>query len=105
MSKPFSPEEALASRASVIPDFVINAVNSLLAARYSGSSCQIEQKEIIEAIKDEAAKQGLTVTMDWIFEKNWLDFEPLYEKEGWKVVYDKPGYCESYSPFFIFSRR
>jgi hypothetical protein len=34
-----------------------------------------------------------------------MDFEPFYEKAGWKVVYDKPGYCESYAANFTFTRK
>ena len=32
------------------------------------------------------------------------DFEPIYEKAGWKVSYDGPGYNESYDGYYIFKK-
>ena len=32
----------------------------------------------------------------------YLDFEDEYRTIGWKVTYNKPAYCETYEPYFIF---
>jgi hypothetical protein len=40
-----------------------------------------------------------------IFHRGWLDVEDAYRAEGWTVVYDKPGYNESYAASFTFSAR
>lgn len=36
---------------------------------------------------------------------SWVDFEDLYRKQGWKVVYDKPAYCETYKAYFVLSKK
>lgn len=40
-----------------------------------------------------------------IFKNNWLNIEELYSNEGWLVKYDSPAYCESYEPYFKFTRK
>jgi hypothetical protein len=42
------------------------------------------------------------LTRAFIFSKGYLNFEELYEAQGWKVVYDKPAYNESYKANFTF---
>lgn len=79
-----------------IPEFVIEAVNELIAEKYNGSSFIIRQPEVIERIKSKTAQD---------FDFKWLDFEPLYRDAGWRVRYDKPAYNESYEAFFEFSRK
>ena len=40
---------------------------------------------------------------DKICEEGWLDVEDVYRKAGWEVIYDAPGYNESfYEPSFEF---
>jgi len=46
----------------------------------------------------------LKVDRNKIFEMGWLDVEDAYRAQGWNVVYDRPGYCESYEASFIFTR-
>lgn len=45
-----------------------------------------------------------TITSDALFKNHWMDFEPLFRRAGWRVDYDRPGYCESYEPKFVFSK-
>lgn len=40
-----------------------------------------------------------------ILGNGWLDFEVVYEEAGWDVVYDKPGYNESYGANFTFKAK
>ncbi|MDG1949717.1 MAG: hypothetical protein P8J32_02740 [bacterium] len=40
-----------------------------------------------------------------VFDEKRLDIEPAFEKDGWKVVYDKPGYNESGNAYFVFSKK
>lgn len=40
-----------------------------------------------------------------IFDNCWLDVEDIFEEVGWKVVYDKPGYNESYPANFEFTKK
>jgi hypothetical protein len=40
-----------------------------------------------------------------VYAKGWLNFEAIYEEAGWKVVYDKPGYNETYDANFTFTKK
>lgn len=96
--KPISPKEIMENLDEIIPDAVIQAVNELLKEKYRGSEVTIKQKDIVSrAVSIDNKLAGK------IIENKYLDFESLYEKSGWKVSYDKPGYNESYDAFFKFS--
>lgn len=107
--EPLTPAQALQQKVSNIPQEVIDAFNTLLASRYSGHSVTIRQNEVIDLILknlnyevDYNGDPAQTYSRQDIFNQHWLDIEPLYEKNGWKVTYDKPAYCETYEPFFVF---
>lgn len=101
--KAITPAEAANAHATNIPDFVIEVVNKLISSAFSGSnSFVITQKRIVEEIiKDNHNIPHISSRL--IFDNNWLDFEPLFEKAGWDVEFDKPGYNESYEVFFRFT--
>jgi hypothetical protein len=100
--QPISPQEALDLKITNIPDVVIETVNNMLAEKMTRSGyITLLQKNIVERIC--AASPGLHSSQ--IYESGWLDFEPFYEKAGWKVEYDKPAYCETYDANFKFSRK
>lgn len=107
MIRPFSPDQALANKKEAIPPFVIEAVNTLLTKKFNGVSCSITQKEVIE-LAEQIALTNKTMP-DWaspqsFFDEHWLDFEPIFREVGWKVEYDKPGWDETYEPFWKFER-
>jgi hypothetical protein len=100
--KPISPQEALDAKITTIPDFVIDAVNAMLAEKMTKHGrITLLQKDICDRIC--ATNPG--VHKSQIYNSGWLDFEPFYEKAGWNVKYDSPAYCESYEPSFDFSKR
>lgn len=106
--KPLSPNEALAGKITAIPPFVIAAVNQLLTERFSGRSCTIRQNEVVELaqkIASETAPTFEAIDKHVFFDRHWLDFEVIYQKEGWSVIYDKPAYNETYEAFWTFSRK
>jgi hypothetical protein len=47
----------------------------------------------------------LEVTRDDVYDKGWLNIEPVYAEFGWVVEYDKPGYNESYDATFEFTKQ
>jgi hypothetical protein len=101
--KPISPKEADEKQIANIPDFIIEAANELIASNIGDSnSVDIYQKDIVElALKK--APEGMTSSE--IFKKKWMDIESLFRKAGWTVRYDKPAYCESYEPYFTFTKK
>lgn len=96
MVKPISPDQV--GNGSHIPDEVFEVVNKLLQANWTGSSATIKQKDVISAL-------GAHYDSQAIFDNGWLNFEGAYKAQGWKVVYDKPGYNESYGAYWKFTRK
>lgn len=96
--KPVSPNDIKVS----LPDFVINAVNSLISNRYRGGSFSIKREEIVKKIIETCPR---ALEREEIFEKQWLDFENLYRQAGWKVNYVTPERGESFDEYFNFEPR
>ena len=73
--RPITPEEAAVGHEATIPAIVITTVNRLLKAP------------------------------DKVFEIEWLDFEDIYRRAGWKVTYNKAGLGEEcYEANFTFTK-
>lgn len=98
MSKPITPEQAQVQKNTEIPDYVFDAVNTLIARKLSGKRAVIRQCDVIDEILKNADIERQT-----LFNNGWLDFEPAYRDAGWDVVYDKPGYCETYEANWKFT--
>ena len=100
--KPISPQEIEDTLEEIFPDAVIMAVNELLKERYRpGNSVNLKQDEIINRIQHLDSSLSRTE----LFNKHYLDFESLFQKAGWKVSYDKPGYNENYAANFTFEKQ
>jgi hypothetical protein len=95
--KPISPAEVKVNKLAGIPDAVFEAFNTAITKNFDGHSAFVRQEEIVSAL----VKMGHD--RHSIFENHWLDIEPVYEKQGWKVEFDKPGYNESYDANFTFT--
>lgn len=95
-----SPSEANAVRKGSIPDVVLETFNRLIVKNLSiGGRATVYQKDVV------AALTAAGLSRDQIFENHWLDVEDSYRDAGWKVAYDKPGYCEDYDAYFVFSKQ
>jgi len=99
--KPITPEEALREKETSLPNFVIEAFNKAIVEKYSQGTSTVLQDRVIEIMR--SLSPGLLKTE--IFEKNYLDVETVYRKNGWDVEYDKPGFDENYEPRFIFKAK
>jgi hypothetical protein len=99
MTQPIRPEDVAARKAAVLPPEVIDAFNDLIAMADNGYSATVMQEDAIDQILDR-----LPVSREEIFDRHLLDIEPVYRAAGWRVTYDKPGFNESYQPYFIFTR-
>ncbi len=91
------PEEVLNAKQTLMPECVLESFNTLIAENFNGRYARILQKDVIAKICAHGHSR------DTIFDKHWLDVEDIYRAQGWKVEYDKPGYCESYDASFTFS--
>jgi len=97
-AKPISPDEINIE----LPDFVIEAVNSLIKKKYRGGEFSFTAKEVIaegrKSVYPEAKK-------DWYGEK-WMDFEKVFEEYGWDVTYEAPSYGDSdFESYYKFRKK
>jgi len=103
MLKPIRPDSLIKLIEDRIPDEVIQAFNALIAKEWDGQEAIIAQDEVVREIRSNFRKSDKPMSSEMIFDLNYLNIEDLYRKEGWKVVYDKPGYNEDYEAKFTFT--
>ena len=95
MTKPIRPQDVKGE----VPNVVIEIFNMLINKKFSGSSAVIYQKEVVKILVEEHSMNS-----DEIFDRCYLDVEEIYRKAGWRVVYDKPAYNESYDAYWVFGK-
>lgn len=81
--KPITPAEVVDKKKDILPSFVIEAFNEIIAKNYSGNSSKFKQDDVIEAILnkmpfDEGCINQRTVNRQGIFDNHWLDVEDIY---------------------------
>lgn len=98
--QPITPKELDETLDKSFPEAVIKAFNQLLKENYRGKgSVNIEQEDVINLI----LKLDESLSKNVIFDKKYLDIEPLYRKYGWKVKYECPDRDENFDSYFVFS--
>jgi hypothetical protein len=100
MIKPISPDDVVAVKEHIIPDYVFEAFNYLIAKNFKNEKSVVGQSDVINHI----LKLKNDIDKNYIFNNHLLDVEDIYRKEGWNVVYDKPAYCETYEATFTFTK-
>ena len=103
--KAVSPSEARGAKSKYTPPEIIEAVNELLSQHYRPNGIVIKQKDIIALARAKMATNESPNANSDFFSQGWMDFEPIYEAQGWKVRYDKPGWDENYDAFFEFKEK
>jgi hypothetical protein len=105
MVEPIKPKDVVKAKGAALPDEVIEAFNELIAKYTDGKVSIVKQKEVVNVIlfKLKLRDDRDRWTAQGIFDNHWLDVEKVYQKAGWKVEYDKPGYNESYEATFKFT--
>lgn len=98
--KPISPSEVVKRREASLPDGVIKAFNDLIAKHWNGYSANFTLDAAAKAVAHE-----MGCTTQHCFAEHWLDVENVFAKHGWVVVFDKPGYCESYAANYTFRKK
>jgi len=108
MERPIPPEEVETAKKRSIPDEVIAAFNFLIVERWDGHSSKVFQSEVVSEIIQRSPKIlehfDYWKSKEYIYMHKWLNVEDIFRGVGWEVKYDKPGYCESSSAFFEFSK-
>ena len=107
--RPIKPSEVVNQKIKDMPDFVIKAFNELIAFHWNGTYSRVTLEEAREKLVTStiaSKKYGDEINMDTRkLITTWLDIEDIYRKEGWKVVYDSPGYNETYDATYTFSKK
>jgi hypothetical protein len=96
--KPIRPDEISGKKEQSFPDAVLQSFNELIVEKYSHGQASFTLEDVIKLM----VKKGLK--RKDIFDKGYLDVEPVYEAQGWKVVFDNPGYNETYSANYTFKK-
>lgn len=95
MTKPIRPSEVTKK----VPNEVIEAFNELIEEHWKDEHVTVYQ----EAVVDRILLKMPHIKRPTIFDAGWLDVESIYQKAGWEVVFEKPGYNERGKAHFIFS--
>lgn len=100
MSGPIKPDEVVSAKRAAIPEFVYDVFNALITEHWDGRVAKVLQED---------AQTGIAalcrVSDSEVLKRGWLDIEAIYAEAGWVVKYDKPGYNETYEPYFLFKKR
>jgi hypothetical protein len=97
--QPITPREARQKMVTNVPSHVIKAINDLLAEAASPRgriSITLYMKDIADRVRRDTNIEGALDSECW-------EFESIFEKAGWKISCDRPGYNESYDTNWVFS--
>lgn len=114
MPKILKRSDIVEYKSGMIPSYIFEAFNDLIAKNFDGTQSVIKQEEAVNYIIKKARESGIVLNKVLMFEekvkefkenlfsKRFLDIEPYYRKEGWQVTFEKPAYCENFEPYWTF---
>lgn len=103
MSAAFTPQEAMELKIKMIPDYVFDAFNEMIAKNLTlGHRAIFKQNDLVSLIVE---KSKGDVDREGVFSRKMLDATSHYSKAGWKIDHDRPGYNESYDAMFTFDKK
>ena len=71
----------------------------MITQDYDCGSATVKQDDVVALM----VQKGLD--RQEIFDKGWLNVEDIYRKAGWRVVFDKPGFRDTYPATYEFKRK
>ncbi len=78
---------------------VIECFNEAILEKWNGDKAVVKQKDVIVKIIERTG-----IPKRDLYDKHYLDVEPIFIEAGWKVEYDKPAYNENYDAYFEFKK-
>ena len=99
MRTPITPDDVADLKTTLVPDAVLEVFNAAIAEAWDGSVAVVQQDRVATDI---AAM--LDISRGAVFDLKYLNVEPIYRNAGLHVVYDKPGYNETYAATFKFTK-
>lgn len=103
--RPVAPSEIGEAKGAFFPPEVIQAFNECITAHFSHSSANFTQEKVVDRITELMQVKNESFHRSMIFTRGYLNVEAYYEGVGWKVEYDRPGYCETYDANYTFTKR
>jgi hypothetical protein len=95
MTKPITPKDVESIKAARMKPEMIEAANELIAEKWNGHSATFTVAEL-------CARARLKLKMEADGE---LDIEVVFRQYGWRVEFDRPGYNETYSAHWVFTKK
>lgn len=96
---PISPNDDRLST-NRIPDTIIDVFNQLIIEKWNGKQAFITQDTVVHRIM----KVEPCFDRQDIFDKGWMDVEPIFKEVGWKVEYNKQCIGDNFKSHYIFRR-
>jgi hypothetical protein len=101
MTKPITPEEVARLKFEAFPDWVFEAINACIAAKWNGLWALVYQKDIMTNMQEFSR----CTDNSYFINQGYLDFEDAYRETGWKVTFTPPEYGQNHNEaFFTFER-
>lgn len=100
MNGPITPAKVRELRVNIIPEEIFEAFNECILKYWDGSEAAFSLAEV-----SILAASKLDDGIGNLFKKKYFDVEEIYEKEGWKVIFERPGYNEPGEAMFYFSEK
>jgi len=97
MINPIAPQEVELNVTK--PDEVIQVFNDLIQENWDGRKSCFRLKAVADRVSE-----AMEITLPEVFDRHYLDVEPIYRRIGWRVKYDEPGFNETYPATFTFSK-
>jgi hypothetical protein len=97
---PITPKDVVAVKTKLLPPQVYEVWDRLIAGAWRNNAAVVYQDDAMDALAPLLPREE---TRQELFNNGWLDIEEAYRNVGWKVVYDKPHYSESYRASFTFT--
>ncbi len=104
MTQAITPTQAKEAAIKAVPDFVLEAFNELIVENLAHGRAHFLAAAVVARIQEKAVRQGQQLTERDIYARKWMNVAPAYRRQDWKVVFDEPGYNESYKANFTFTR-
>jgi hypothetical protein len=104
------PNEVMPSVAARIPEYVIEAFNELIRAKFTGYSATVTLEDAKQAVaraivqnNPEVPYQSIDSARKFADENRYLEVETIFRDAGWKVEYNHQSYGDSYASHYVFS--
>ena len=110
MVEAIRPTDIALAKAKLFPDYVFEAFNELIAAKFDRGVARVLAKDVIDLIVAKANKglssddidEGSGLVRNQVRPLGYLNIEDVYRSKDWLVSFHGPDYTESWDSYFEF---